>query len=253
MAARAGRRHRRDQGTFFGRATWRIDVAARGFGCSTVVRSKGLALKSPEFEVLEAGRARPRPIVPIYRLTEKVTQRMLRSWIAEALDRVRTMETLPPAGAAAEGLAPLGACMRQIHFPESSEAAESARARLIFESLLAIQIGVLRKRLHRRGEEGIAHHMNGRLLKALDRQLPFKLTEAQERCIAEILRDMAEPRPMTRLVQGDVGSGKTIVAAHAVAAALDSGCQAAYMAPTELLAEQQFKTLRALFDPLGFG
>ncbi len=160
-------------------------------------------------------------------------------------------ETLPVVVREAEGFAPLTACVQQLHFPSDLEAAERARARLTFESLLTIQLGVLHKRNQRHADSGIAHSVNGPLLKALDGQLPFSLTAAQERCISEVLRDMAAPRTMVRLIQGDVGSGKTVVAAHAIAAALDGGYQAAYMAPTELLAEQQYRSMAQLFEPLG--
>jgi len=245
--------------TFFGRgylahSTLRPGVSGVFHG--TVEEYKGLALKGPEFEVWEDGAdsgLNTGRIVPIYRLTEKVSQRMLRAWIAEVLALVdgTLPETLPAAIRDAEGFAPLAACIRELHFPESLEAAGAARARLTFESLLTIQLGVLRKRNRRHADTGIAHQLNGPLLKALDGQLPFRLTEAQDRCISEVLHDMATPRPMVRLIQGDVGSGKTVVAAHAIAAALDGGHQAAYMAPTELLAEQQFQTLSRLFEPLG--
>lgn len=245
--------------TFFGRgylanSTLRPGVTAVFHG--TVEQYQGLALKGPDYEVLEGdapdsihtGR-----IVPIYRLTEKLTQRMLRTWIRDVLDSVEGTlpETLPADVRKAEGLAPLTACVRDVHYPETVAAAESARARLTFEGLLTIQLGVLMKRHARHADTGVPHQVNGPLLKALDKQLPFTLTDAQDRTISEILADMASSRPMVRLLQGDVGCGKTVVAAHAIAVALDGGYQAAFMAPTELLAEQQYQTLCRLFEPLG--
>ncbi len=244
--------------TFFGRgylATSTLRTGATGVFFGVVEEYQGLALKGPDYEILEEdgtpgvhmGR-----IVPIYRLTEKLTQRLLRGWIRDVLDLADggLPETLPEAVREAEGLGALTDCLREVHFPASLEAAEAARARLVFESLLIIQLGVLRKRRQRRIESGIRHTINGRILKALHRQLPFTLTDAQDRCISEIVRDLAEPRPMVRLIQGDVGCGKTVVAAHAVAAALDGGYQAAFMAPTELLAEQQYQNFCRLFEPL---
>jgi len=244
--------------TFFGRgylATSTLRPGAVGVFFGVVEEYQGLALKGPDYEILEddgtpgvhMGR-----IVPIYRLTEKLTQRLLRGWIREVVDLAQDglPETLPDHVRHAEGLGALTDCMREVHFPESIEAAESARARLVFESLLTIQLGVLRKRQQRRDDSGIRHPINGRLLKALHQQLPFQLTDAQDRCISEILHDLAAPRPMVRLIQGDVGCGKTVVAAHAVAAALDGGHQVAFMAPTELLAEQQYQNFRRLFEPL---
>lgn len=244
--------------TFFGRgylATSALRPSASGVFFGVVEEYQGLALKGPDYEILEEdsgsgvhlGR-----IVPIYRLTEKLTQRLLRGWIREVLDLAQEglPETLPEIVRVAEGLGSLTDCIREVHFPESIEAAEAAKARLVFESLLVIQLGVLLKRRQRRSSSGIRHMINGPILKALHLRLPFTLTEAQDRCISEILRDLAEPRPMARLIQGDVGCGKTIVAAHAVAAALDGGFQVAFMAPTELLAEQQFQNFRRLFEPL---
>lgn len=245
--------------TFFGRgylATSTLRPGATGVFFGVVEEYQGLALKGPDYEILEddgAPGVNMGRIVPIYRLTEKLTQRLLRGWIQQVLELTHDglPETLPEAVRDAEGLGSLTCCLREVHFPESLEAAEAARARLVFESLLTIQLGVLRKRRQRRTESGIRHPINGRLLKALDRQLPFQLTDAQDRCISEILHDLAAPRPMARLIQGDVGCGKTVVAAHAVAAALDGGHQAAFMAPTEILAEQQFQNFRRLFEPLG--
>lgn len=245
--------------TFFGRgylAHSTLRPGVTGVFHGTVEEYKGLALKGPEFEVWEEGAdagLHTGRIVPIYRLTEKLSQRMIRGWIGEVLALVdgTLPETLPASVREAEGLPPLASCVHALHFPPSLEEAEAARARLAFEALLTIQLGVLRKRNRRHADTGIAHRINGSLLVALDRQLPFQLTEAQERCISEVLRDLGAPRPMVRLIQGDVGSGKTIVAAHAIAAALDGGHQVAYMAPTELLAEQQYQTLLRLFEPLG--
>ena len=245
--------------TFFGRgylanSTLRPGVSAVFHGA--VEQYQGLALKGPDFEVLEAGAENgihTGRIVPIYRLTEKLSQRMLRTWIRDVLALVEGTlpETLPAAVREAEGLASLTDCVREVHFPPSLEAAQSARARLTFEGLLSIQLGVVSKRSERHADAGIAHQLNGALLKTLDGQLPFTLTADQDRCISEILADMAASRPMVRLLQGDVGCGKTVVAAHAIAAALDGGYQAAFMAPTELLAEQQYQTLCRLFEPLG--
>ena len=131
--------------------------------------------------------------------------------------------------------------------------AEDARRRFVFEELFLIQLEVLlrRERLAAVRPDRIRHVTDGPHLHALDRQLVFPLTGAQQRVIAEILADMAGSRPMLRLVQGDVGCGKTVVALHAVAAAADGGCQTAFMAPTEILAEQHALVLRGFLEPLG--
>ena len=120
------------------------------------------------------------------------------------------------------------------------------------EELLGIQLGVLHLRAQRLGHErGICHQTRGQYMQLLRESLPFELTAAQARAVTDILSDMASARPMLRLVQGDVGCGKTIVAVHAMAAAADGGYQTALMAPTEVLAEQHFLTLRDVIEPLG--
>jgi len=131
--------------------------------------------------------------------------------------------------------------------------AEEARRRFVFEELFLIQLEVLlrREKLTAADPDRPVHVINGPHLRALDKLLAFPLTGAQTRVISEILRDMAGPRPMLRLVQGDVGCGKTVVALHAVAAAADGGFQTAFMAPTEILAEQHALVLRAILEPLG--
>ncbi len=244
--------------TFFGRgylatSTLRPGVSAIFHGVAETYQ--GLALKGPEYEVAEAGEGESQHtgrIVPLYPLTEQITQRLLRNLITDAIQLIdgALPESLPEEVRQAEGLAPLTETIHQLHFPETPEAAEAAKARLSFEQILTIQLGVLYKRSHRKARPGITHTINGTLLKKLDGELPFTLTEAQDRATAEILKDMGTPRPMARLLQGDVGCGKTIVAAHAIAAALDGGYQVAFMAPTELLAEQQLKAFTRLFGPL---
>lgn len=245
--------------TFFGRgylatSTLRPGVTAIFHG--VVETYQGLALKGPEFEVEEPTHEPSEPvgrIVPIYRLTEQVNQKLLRSLVSDALGLVdgTLPDSLPAPVREAEGLPPLSESIHQVHFPESPEAAEAAKKRMVFEQILTIQLGVLYKRGQRQARTGIVHHINGPYLKALGEALPFSLTEAQDRATAEILRDMATPHPTARLLQGDVGCGKTVVAAHAVAAALDGGFQVAFMAPTELLAEQQYRSFLQLFGPLG--
>lgn len=245
--------------TFFGRgylANSTLRPGVTGIFHGIVETYKGLALKGPEYEVIDGGDTLVQSeglVVPIYRLTEQLSQRMLRDLVARALDTVNgnLPETLPPSVLEAEALDPLAPAIRQVHFPDTPEAAAQARARLAFEQILTIQLGVLYKRNHRQARTGIAHRINGPLLKALDAALPFTLTEAQDRAIAEILADMGAPRTLARLLQGDVGCGKTVVAAHAMAAALDGGYQVAFMAPTELLAEQQYQSFARLFGPLG--
>ncbi len=245
--------------TFFGRgflvATLKPGVEALFSG--VVAEYKGPALKNPDYEVLsgdEEDLLNLGRIVPVYRLTEGITQRMLRKWIPQALAVLGNAipEPVPAPLRAARALATTAEAIRDAHAPETPEAGEAARRHFAYAELLAIQTAVLRERAVRRHEAaGVLHTINGQALKAPGSALPFALTSAQERAVAAILRDMAAPRPMGRLLQGDVGCGKTIVAAHAIAAAANGGFQTAIMAPTEILAEQHGVSLRALLEPLG--
>lgn len=245
--------------TFFGRgflANSTFTPGARGFFTGVVDNYKGVSLKNPDYEMLAGEDDDPLHsgrIVPIYPLTEDLSQRLLRRWVFTALEHVGALEeTLPETLRGLHQFPPLREAVRDVHFPNSLEHAARARERLAYEELLVLQVRVLRERLTRLLEEqGIAHTINGPLLKQVGRLLPYSLTNAQERVISEILSDLQSPRPMLRLLQGDVGSGKTVVALHALAVALDGGHQAAFMAPTEVLAEQQWINLRTQLEPLG--
>jgi ATP-dependent DNA helicase RecG len=244
--------------TWFGRGFLANSMAAgrRGFFSGPVGQYKGLCLKNPEHELLEgdeSDRLHSGRIVPIYPLTEKITQRLMRVLIAEALAVIagQLPETLPENLRIRYSFAALQDALNRVHWPDSLEEARCARARFAYEELLGLQLGVLRTRAATHAQEGIVHTVDGPVLARLRASLPFALTEAQRRVIQDILHDMAAPRPMARLLQGDVGCGKTVVALHAVAAAVDGGYQAALMAPTELLAEQHYLTLLRQLDPLG--
>jgi len=245
---------------FFGRgflAKTTFKAGARGFFHGRVEEYHGLCLKGPDYEMVsddgEDARLHTGRLVPLYPLTEGITQRMLRTWIAAALEAaVGIEETLPERLRARHAFPPLAEALRAVHFPEELEMAEAARTRFAYEELFQLQQTLLRNREARlKSGRGLRHVINGPHLRALGRGLPFALTPAQEQVISEILGDMAAPWPMRRLLQGDVGSGKTIVALHAVAAAVDGGHQAAVMAPTEVLAEQNALGLRTLLAPLG--
>jgi len=198
-------------------------------------------------------------IIPVYPQSEKTGLNSwdLAEWVAETLRR-----TLPPSG---RGLIdPLPdhlldehdfitreAAFKGIHQPESLAEVGEARRRLVFDELFRLQLAlVLRKRAIERTETGVAHTIDGPLLTGFTDRLPFELTGAQRRVIDEILADLARPIPMHRLLQGDVGAGKTLVAVAAMLAAVDGGHQAALMAPTEVLAEQHHAGIRRLLDGL---
>lgn len=246
--------------TFFGRgfmANTAFKPGVRGIFTGIVGNYKGPALKNPDYELLsgeDEDRLNTGRVTPVYRLTEGVTQRMLRRWVRDALDSIEgsVEETLPEALRRRYGFPALRDALRQAHFPDTIEAGEKARERFAYEELLAIQVAILRSRAVRLQEEsGHRHVVDGTYRKALALALPFTMTKAQERALADVLTDMASPRPMVRLLQGDVGCGKTAVALHAIAAAADGGYQTALMAPTEILAEQHALHLRDMLAPLG--
>jgi ATP-dependent DNA helicase RecG len=218
----------------------------------------GLQMETPEWEDLPDG-ADPdsllsvNRIVPIYPLTEGIRQKRMRQIIWNAVQYAHLApEILPRSVRERLGLMPIQQAIAQIHFPDSEQAIDPARQRLVFEEFFLMQLGVGMQRQRTRQERGIAMRIDAdRLNEMLHRLVPFELTNAQKRVIGEIWGDMAQPHPMNRLLQGDVGSGKTIVAAAAILAAVDNQYQAAMMAPTEILAEQHYINLHRLFQPLG--
>jgi len=222
-----------------------------------VGRYKGaIVLQQPDYEVVENGedeRLHTGRLVPVYSLTEGLPQRALRSlmWRLVESHAADVEEVLPDSLRARRGLVGRAQAIRDAHFPETDATLAAASRRLAFDEGLLLQLGlaILRSRVAR--ARGLALNPRGDLVARLRARLPWKLTGAQERVWEEIRRDMAAPHPMHRLLQGDVGSGKTIVAAQGVLTAIEAGYQAAVMAPTEILAEQHFMTFRQLLDPLG--
>jgi ATP-dependent DNA helicase RecG len=193
-------------------------------------------------------------VLAVYPATEGLTFKTIRSIVATNLDALLpgVTEPLPAFILEAAGVPPLPEAFRMVHAPATLAEAEAGRARLAFEELLFTQI--LRRRAHvlaRQKRAGIAFENKRQLTSRLRAALPFELTAAQTRVIREIVADMTSARRMHRLLQGDVGSGKTIVALFAALLALENGYQAALMAPTELLAEQHHRTLTRLLEPLG--
>ncbi|MFN4033118.1 MAG: ATP-dependent DNA helicase RecG [Fimbriimonadales bacterium] len=218
----------------------------------------GLQMETPEWEDLPDG-ADPdsllsvNRIVPIYPLTEGVRQKRMRQILWNAVQYAHLApEVLPHSVRERIGLPPIPQALQQIHFPDETDQIEPARRRLVFEEFFLMQLGVGIQRRRNQQERGIAMRIDAeRLRSQLHALVPFELTNAQKRVIEEIWSDMALPHPMNRLLQGDVGSGKTIVAAAAILAAVDNQYQAALMAPTEILAEQHYINLHRLFQPLG--
>jgi ATP-dependent DNA helicase RecG len=210
-----------------------------------------LYFDNPEWEPLQRLLLHTARLVPVYALTEGVKARWLRRLMRTTLDYwvPRIIDPMPPAILQEEGLLGLGAALEQIHFPDSHEMLTKARERLCFDEFLLLQLGILRHRKEWRGRDGKALPIPHEDVEAFISRLPFALTNAQRRAIDEILRDMEQPTPMSRLLQGDVGSGKTVVAVAAILAAVRNGLQAAVMAPTSILAEQHYHTISRLLEP----
>ncbi len=205
-----------------------------------------MEMASPLIEPAQGG-ARIRPIYP---QTEGLTSRMIESAMANALlalDRELDQDPLPPTIRQEHTLCTRRYALENIHFPTGQEALAVARRRLVFEELLLLQLGLLRLKGRTRSRTGAV--LTGDFTEEYVKLLPFTLTGAQTRAIADCVRDMQGECPMSRLVQGDVGSGKTAVAAGVAYTAVRNGFQAAMMAPTEILAEQHAKSLSKLLEP----
>ena len=226
-------------------------------------RSGPLQMQVKDFEVVEdesgEGAAEPGDetlhtgrLVPVYGLTRGLTARPMRRLMRRLVDTYvdGLDDPLPDALRTRHHLELLSVALRAGHFPKTDADYASARRRLVYDEFLLLQLGLAIRR-HRQGRQpGVAMNPPGALARHLLASLPFALTPAQERVWREIRMDMAAPYPMNRLLQGDVGSGKTVVAALAVLTAVESGYQTALMAPTEILAEQHLMTLTQLLEPL---
>jgi len=218
----------------------------------------GAEMVHPTYKIVNEGAPLPTALTPVYHSGEGVPQALLRKAIANAMTRVNWRDTLSPARLAALGLQGFEASVRTLHNPPPDvdqyslmEREHPAWERMKFDELLAQQLSLKRAQITRRSKGANALPVTGELSNAFLLNLPFSLTNAQEKVLAEIRADLRESFPMQRLLQGDVGSGKTIVAALAATQAIDNGFQAALMAPTEILAEQHFRKIAAWLEPLG--
>lgn len=217
----------------------------------------GITLDSPDLEVLdgpdgETDSLSVGRIVPVYPLTEGVGAALVRRAVVSALPTAIELEDPLPAAIRAEcELVELAVAIAHIHFPPDDEALEQARKRLVFDEFFYLQLGLLRRREERRQQAtSVVLPPTGTLIDQFYENLPFEFTGAQQRVVNEILTDIQEPTPMNRLVQGDVGSGKTVVAVVAILSAIQAGYQGALMAPTEVLAEQHYRKLVSWFNAL---
>jgi ATP-dependent DNA helicase RecG len=217
----------------------------------------GINLDNPELEVLADSEAsisslKIGRVLPVYPLIEGVSADIVREAVMTVLPAAgKLKDPLPEVIREQYGLMELATSIQNIHFPEDSDTKGAARRRLIFDEFFYLQLGFLQRRssLRQIHTQAIINP-TGVLIDRFKEILPFQLTNAQQRVIGEILHDIQQPAPMNRLVQGDVGSGKTVVAVMAILAAIQSGYQTALMAPTEVLAEQHYRKLVGWFNLL---
>jgi ATP-dependent DNA helicase RecG len=209
---------------------------------------------NPEWEIWSEDLLHTGRLVPIYPLTAGLQSRTIRRVMQEAIERyvARLPDSLPAGMRERLALAPIAEAVTQMHYPTDRPSLERARRRLAFEELLPIQLTMqLRRRHFQKSAPAEPAPMSAPVERAFIASLPFTLTGAQQRVMFDVLNDLRKPIPMSRLVQGDVGSGKTVLAAAALVAAIENGRQGVMMAPTEILAEQHFRTLKALFEANG--
>ncbi len=230
----------------------------------------GFEMTNPEYEIIDDGDDDPAHspadqihtgrIVPVYRLTEGISQKQLRNIMYAVVNSAvqSVQDAIPQEIITLRGLPGLRESLANVHFPEAPVSIDMLNSgtspyhqRLSFDELFTFQAGLAIIKKGELLEKGIAFHPDGRLAGRLRSALPFTLTGAQERVLGDILNDMKSHVPMNRLIQGDVGSGKTIVALLSMLAAVESGYQAALMAPTEILAEQHYLNIHALVENLG--
>jgi len=211
-----------------------------------------LCFTSPQWEPMREELLHTKRIVPVYPLTEGLSAKALRGLMKRVVTywTRRLPDFLPPSVLQAEGLLDLETAVLQAHFPSSHELLERARRRLAFNELFVLQVALLRQRHEWHSEPGQPISIHEDVLHTFVDGLPYDLTAAQERALQQIVSDLRTDQPMTRLLQGDVGSGKTVVAAAAMALTAAADAQAALMAPTEILAEQHYQTLTRLFEEI---
>ena len=211
----------------------------------------GAEMAHPRYRIVAAGEPLPDALTPIYPTTAGLKQADLRALVLEALDSEPLDDTLPESLRRSLGLADFAGAVRLLHRPQTGTEPDAAWRRVKFDELLAQQLSMRFAYRRRRARQAPVLKVNGPLLRFFLERLPFRLTRAQTRAMNEVLHDLREPHPMQRLLQGDVGSGKTVVAAIACLAAVDSGAQAAVMAPTEILSEQHWRKFSEWLAPLG--
>ncbi|WP_374362188.1 ATP-dependent DNA helicase RecG [Pseudoduganella danionis] len=218
----------------------------------------GAEMVHPAYKVINEGAPLPTSLTPVYPAGEGLSQPILRRAIGDAMKRIDWTDTLPAQLRQRMQLSDFEPAVKLLHYPPQqvdehalADRSHPAWTRMKFDELLAQQLSLKRAQRARRAKGAAALTVTGDLSARFEASLPFKLTRAQQRVLGEIRNDLRHPYPMQRLLQGDVGSGKTVVSALAAAQAIDSGFQAALMAPTEILADQHFRKIAAWMEPLG--
>ncbi|MDQ7824620.1 MAG: ATP-dependent DNA helicase RecG [Candidatus Eremiobacteraeota bacterium] len=218
-------------------------------------RFRELQMNNPEYEIeSDEDTLHTARIVPVYPLTEHLSQKVLRKiiWACIEIYRGTLRDLLPPALISRYGFPGLPEAILAVHFPDDFKALEHARDRLIYEELFFLQMGLLRLKSTRTAlRKEKKYDLSRDFVDRFESILPFAFTGAQRKVISEILEDLHGEKPMSRLIQGDVGSGKTVVAACAIKAAIENGYQGGIMAPTEILAEQHYLKFREVLEPEG--
>jgi len=211
-----------------------------------------LVMNSPDWEPVEVESLHTNRIVPVYSLTERITQKWLRNQMKQVVTywAPAVVDALPESIRNSAQLMPLGEALLQVHFPDTQEKLKAARTRLAFDEIFYLQMGVLRQKRDWKSVEARRFTISDEWLDSLTKSLPFSLTSVQSKAIADIRTDLVSGKPMNRLLQGDVGSGKTVVAALAAGMITSNGAQAAIMAPTSILAEQHYRNFTNLLKDI---
>ncbi|RPJ17427.1 MAG: DEAD/DEAH box helicase, partial [Chloroflexi bacterium] len=207
-----------------------------------------LVMNGPDWESVEVESLHTNRIVPVYSLTERITQKWLRNVMKQVVEywAPRVADALPESTRSSARVMPLSDALLQIHFPDSQEKLKAARERLAFDEIFYLQMGVLRQKTDWKSVEAKRFPILDEWLDTRLKSLPFTLTSAQQNALKDIRADLDSGKPMNRLLQGDVGSGKTVVAALAAGMIASNGSQAAIMAPTSILGEQHYRNFMRL-------
>ena len=249
------------QGTMFVRAVWfnqpflrdKFQVGERVVLTGRPkLRSFRWEMTHPDFEVIETEEiAESSSLLPVYRLTEGISQNQMRRVVSGVVEQYAQLvdEVFPNEYLTNHPIWPIHKALEKIHAPDDEQSLQAARHRFVYQEFLVLQLALAMRRQSLL-ESGASAELplNSKIAARIDRLLPFELTAGQQQAIKEIADDMARPLPMNRLLQGDVGSGKTVVAAYAMLVAVAHGYQATLMAPTEILANQHFETLQKMLS-----